>query len=390
LTKVLSVVIDNHIGGIQNRLLGLGNGLNELGVQYLFLAPYGEGDFTNIAKKSGFKVYQASIHTPKQFNSLNNIFNNFLWIIKFPLGIMETIKIIYREDIDIVHVNGLLALHAALAAKITRTPLVWHLISTIYPSYLVKILRPFYRRCSDRIVFVAYNTIEYYLNNNKYNNIKVIYEPVDLNFFNRDLISKFIQDEEKHKLDLNENINIIGFVGNINPQKGLENFVDVAYKLLNINKKLKFVIVGNASKENSKYLTKIKDKIHFLEMDDDIIFTGKVTDLRKILSIMDIFLMTSISEGTPVVILEAMAMEIPVIAPNVGGISEQILDGKTGFVIPPSNNDATLMALQVLLSNTELRDEMGKAGRERAGALFSLQKCIKSHYDLYSHLVKRE
>ena len=77
-----------------------------------------------------------------------------------------------------------------------------------------------------------------------------------------------------------------------------------------------------------------------------------------------------------------MEMEIPVVAPDVGGISEQISDGETGFVVPPRDIEATLKSLQVLLNDPDLRGKMGRMGRERVNSLFSLEKCIQSHRDL--------
>lgn len=388
--KVLNVVVDNHIGGIQNRILSVGKDLESQGIQSIVLAPNSDGDFSNIAQNSGFKVYQASIESPKLFNSFRNLLKNILWVLKFPMGVIETIKVVKREDVDIVHVNGLLALHAVFAAKITGTPIVWHLISTIYPQLLVTIVRPIYNLWANQIVFITNNTLEYYLGvSYTQKQVRIIYEPVDLEYFDKNQIAVLKREVIYQKYGFNKEYNVVGFVGNINPQKGLECFLQVAKELKSSsNYKLKFLIVGEASAEHTDYSKNLKKIVKNFGLQDDIIFTGKVSNLREVMSIMDIFLMTSRSEGTPLVILEAMAMEIPVVAPDVGGISEQISDGETGFVVPPGDIEATLKSLQVLLDNPELREKMGGMGRERAKCLFSLKNCVQLHRDLYSEMVK--
>lgn len=387
--KVLNVVVDNHIGGIQNRILSVGKDLQSQGIQSIILSPNSDGDFSNIAQNSGFKAYQASIESPKFFTSFRNLLKNILWVLKFPMGVIETIKVVKREDVDIVHVNGLLALHAVFAARITGTPIVWHLISTIYPQLLVNIVRPIYNRWANQIVFITNNTRKYYLGvSYTQKQIRIIYEPVDLEYFDKNQIAVLKREVICQKYGFNKEYNVVGFVGNINPQKGLERFLQVAKELKSTSSyKLKFLIVGEASTEYTDYSKKLKEIVKNFGLEDDVIFTGKVSNLREVMSIMDIFLMTSKSEGTPLVILEAMAMEIPVVAPDVGGISEQISDGETGFVVPPRDIEATLKSLQVLLNDPDLRHNMGRMGRERVNSLFSLEKCVQLHQDLYFEMV---
>lgn len=382
--KVLNVVVDNHIGGIQNRILSIGKELKKQDIQIVILSSNGDGDFAEIARNSGFKVYQASIESPKFFTSFSNSLKNVLWILKFPIGVIETIRVIKYEDIEIVHVNGLLALHAVFAAKITGTRLIWHLISTIYPKPIVTLLKPYFR-WANKIVLVTHNTIEYYLDNfNAKQKLRVIYEPVDLNYYKKHRNIEKINNETYKKYELSKDLQVIGFIGNINPQKGLEDFLFIAKELLKNGKyKLKFFIIGGAPIEHENYLRKLKDIAHRLEIDNDLFFTGRISDPRNVMEIMDIFLMTSRSEGTPLVILEAMAMEIPVIASDVGGISEQVSHGETGFIVSPKDNRTILKYLQLLLDDSDLKMEMGKKGRKKVEELYDIKKCVEKHKELY-------
>jgi len=384
--KVLNVVIDNHIGGIQNRILSVGKELKSQGVLPIILAPNGDGDFSKIARNSGFKIYQASIESPKLFTSFRNVLKNALWILKFPMGVIETIKVIKREEVDIIHVNGLLALHAVFAARITKTPLVWHLIGTIYPHLLVKGIRPLFL-WSKKVILVTNKTKEYYLGDNFAGDIvKIVFEPVDISRFQK---SRENEVYLRLKYDIPPDSCVVGFIGNISPVKGLEFFLEVArHQKDRSETQVYFVIAGKVPKNHTVYLDKLRSLIEKFDLKNDVVILEDFGNVREIYSILDIFLMTSISEGTPLVILEAMAMEIPVIAPDVGGISEQISDGETGFVVPPGDIEATLGSLQVLLDNPDLRKEMGRMGRRRAGSFFSLERCVQLHRDLYLEMVK--
>jgi glycosyltransferase involved in cell wall biosynthesis len=387
--KVLNVVVDNHIGGIQNRILSVGKELKSQDVLPIILAPNSDGDFSKFSRDSGFKVYQASVESPKLFTSFRNVIKNVLWILKFPLGVIETIRIIKREDVDIVHVNGLLALHAVFAARITKVPLIWHLIGTIYPRLLVKGIRPLFL-WSKKIILVTNKTKEYYLGDNFTKDVvKVIFEPVDINRFQKSQKSR----ENKIYLRLKYNIPLnccaVGFIGNVSPVKGLEYFLEVArHQKDRSDTQVYFVIAGKVPKNHTVYLDKLRSLVEKFDLKNDVIILEDFGDVREIYSFLDIFLMTSISEGTPLVILEAMAMEIPVIAPDVGGISEQISNGETGFVVPPKDIEATLKSLQVLLNHPDLREKMGRMGRERVYSQFSLEKCVQLHQNLYSKTVK--
>lgn len=388
--KILHVVIDNNIGGIQNRLLQTVEKLNEKDIESIILTPATNGQFSEDARKKGIKVCQASIQSPRLNNSTANVLRNFFWLINFPLGVLQTITVIKKEKIQIVHANGLFSLHAVIAGIILNREICWHLISTIYPTYLVKLLRPLFFEKKVHTIFVTYNTIEYYLGSKRDSaEFRVIFEPVDVNFFSKDNELAKNGNSFLKQYTIKDDTQVIGFIGNINPQKGLEYFITAASEVKKqYSGNLKFLIIGKMPKGHEKYYLKLQTLVAELEISDNIIFTGKIEDIRPILCHVDIFLMTSITEGTPIVILEAMSMEIPIIAPDVGGISDQIIDGKTGIVTIPKNIKSTSDALIFLLKNPNVRLEMGKEGRERVKKQFSLEKCVAEHYKLYNNIFR--
>jgi glycosyltransferase involved in cell wall biosynthesis len=103
---------------------------------------------------------------------------------------------------------------------------------------------------------------------------------------------------------------------------------------------------------------------------------------------MDLFILSSHSEGCSISLLEAMASGKPVIATRVGGNPELVLEGKTGFLVPPAEPEKLAEKIIFLLKNEDLRLKMGDEGRKRAKEKFSLEVMIKNYEELYSKVLR--
>lgn len=110
---------------------------------------------------------------------------------------------------------------------------------------------------------------------------------------------------------------------------------------------------------------------------------GARGDVADVLVRADVFVLSSLSEGFPVSILEAMAAGLPVVATDVGGVAEAVADGETGILVPPADPDALAAALAWLVADADLRRRLGAAGRARALRLFDVERFRAAHLDLY-------
>jgi glycosyltransferase involved in cell wall biosynthesis len=386
MVKVLNVLLDNHIGGPQIRVLSVAKELRKYGIETIMLSPKEEGDFAQRARNENFKAYQIALYGPRR-----SVLLNLKLLFTFPLTVFAIVKIINRENIDIVHVNGLLSFHAPIAAVLTKKKVVWHLISSLYPKTLVSLLMPFIWIMADQIVVVAKTLGEYYMGSQiklAKTYAQIIYECVDVDKFDPIAVSKNDIDKLKKEFNINHCEKVVGCIGNINPAKGYEYFIESASLVKNEIDNVKFLIVGDISDLHKNYCyQKLKNLIASLKMEQDVIFTGKRYDIPQLLSIFDVFILPSIAEGTPLVILEAMAMEKPVVATDVGAVSEQVADGETGIIVPPRNPKAIDEAVIYLLDHPEEKVEMGRRGRERVKEMFSLERCVKEHRKLYKECV---
>jgi glycosyltransferase involved in cell wall biosynthesis len=114
---------------------------------------------------------------------------------------------------------------------------------------------------------------------------------------------------------------------------------------------------------------------------------GEVDDVRTHLERSDVFVLSSMSEGMPISVLEAMAAGLPVVATAVGGVSETVVDGVTGLLVPPASPDLLADSLKQLIADGDLRRRLGDAGRLRAVESFSLTEWRRRHLELYGSLL---
>lgn len=123
-------------------------------------------------------------------------------------------------------------------------------------------------------------------------------------------------------------------------------------------------------------------------LSDKVIFSGECSDVAQRLAQSDIFLLISNWEGLPLTILEAMRASLPVIATDVGGVAELVMDGETGYRVPRGNQQALITAIHALLGSTALRQNMGRAGRALYLAAFTHQKMLSATLDIYTQVIQ--
>ena len=147
--------------------------------------------------------------------------------------------------------------------------------------------------------------------------------------------------------------------------------------------KARLIIVGDgpARKDLERHAESLKLAGH-------VIFLGERNDVPDILSAFDVFLLTSLSEGLPISILEAMAAGRAVVSTKVGAIPEVILDGETGLLVPVGNANVMAGALKRILDDKTVMTKMGEAGRKRVKELFSLEHMVKEYESTYRDVLE--
>lgn len=119
-------------------------------------------------------------------------------------------------------------------------------------------------------------------------------------------------------------------------------------------------------------------------------FAGRRRDIPRVLAAADVFVLPSLWEGLPGAIMEAMATGLPVVASNVGGINELVVDGSTGYLVPAAQPGPLADRIRRLIQNADLRERMGAAGRHRLVNHFSLDDMVLKTSQLYMRLLQRQ
>lgn len=176
---------------------------------------------------------------------------------------------------------------------------------------------------------------------------------------------------------------VIGTVANLHPRKDLPTFLRMAAHTVKAFPQARFKIVGTGPERDS--LMQLADA---LGIGPHVEFIAMSGNIRHAYHTFDVFVLSSGHEGFANVIIEAMASGLPVVATDVGGAREAIQESRTGFVVPPHDPEALAERVARLIADPILRLTMGRAGRERAAAEFSLQAMVRRYDDLYDELMR--
>lgn len=384
--KVLHVLLDDRIGGSHSRIFSLSPELKKEGIEYILAMPDKGGEAHKYAKEIGLNLYKCELCTPHFVKDFKDFLLNIEYIYKFIPSVCSLIRVIKLEKVDIVHLNDIICIQGAIAALFTRKPVVWHLLGTLYTSFFIKLMRPFIKFSVDEIVNVSKATRDYYLKD-LFIKERIIYEPVNLEKFNPNLIPDEKIEKLKKDLGIRDEEITIGAVGNLTWVKGYENLIEAIAIVSKKYKNIKLLIAGKILDTQIEYFKRLKKLASSFGLNKKINFLGWRTDTPEILSLMDIFVLPSKMEGTPISILEAMSMSIPVIACDVGGVHEQIIDGETGILVSPNEPSEIALAILNLLESSKKRKEMGDKAREFARKKFSIGSCVRAHKKLYREVL---
>jgi glycosyltransferase involved in cell wall biosynthesis len=212
-------------------------------------------------------------------------------------------------------------------------------------------------------------------------------------------LDKFQIDQDNKRMEFRRRYNIahdeiaIGIVGRIVPVKNHSLFVSVAAEVLkHTGKKLRFIVVGDGDMRENMEIEFRQAGIDYTYCPDErnsstAICTSWQTAMDAVYAGLDIVVLTSNNEGTPVTLIEAQAAAKPIVATRVGGVEDIMLDGETGYSVPPKEIGAFSKALLKLIEDERGRLAFGRRGREFVHNRFSYQRMVKTMSTLYNQLL---
>jgi glycosyltransferase involved in cell wall biosynthesis len=284
------------------------------------------------------------------------------------------------QKIDIIHTHGyksnLYAIAATLGKNISMITTCHNWLSESPKMKLYAWLDKFFLKRFDRVVAVSESVKQEILRHNiSHRNLLTIYNGIDIKRFSNHRRTNSIRKE----FGIDQSYKVIGFVGRLSKEKGVIYLMEAAEEVLKECPKLIFLIVGDGPLRKE-----LQRKYDFAP----IIFTGIRNDVPEVYQCMNIFVLPSLREGLPMVLLEAMASRLPVVATRVGAIPAVIMDKETGLLIEPGDQDPIKESLLYLLKNPKMAKAMGRNGYRYVQEHFSSKKMAGAYLDVYRELIQ--
>lgn len=210
---------------------------------------------------------------------------------------------------------------------------------------------------------------------------------IDTKRFNPDRYNK---DEKRKMFGFKRGETVVGMLGRIDPRKGQKEFILAAREVLRSCPGTKFIIAGSADRDHRRFEEELKNLVQESGMERDVTFKGFVKDTPSFLSCLDLFVMASYEEAFGIVLIEAMAMGIPVIGTRAGGVPEIVEEERSGLLVPPGDEKALAESMKRLIVSRDLANQLARRGKERAEEMFSLDRHVERVAETYDRLLKEK
>jgi glycosyltransferase involved in cell wall biosynthesis len=287
-----------------------------------------------------------------------------------------------RTGARILHVHGYAAADfGRLAARLCGARLVLH-------EHFADPRGPRYQALADRIlspltdaaIAVSGSTREFLVRRRfvPEERVRLIWNGAPLEEFAP--VTRERAQRVRRELGLPEDAVVVGTIGRLNAQKGHTYLLDAAARLRHVGP-LRFVIAGDGD-----LLAPLRAQALASGVADRVIFAGHREDVPDLLGALDVFCLSSLYEGTPLALFEAMASGKPIVSTAVDGCREVLEDGVSALLVPPADPAALAAALERVVGSTALREELGGRAREKSRR-YDVRACVDAMQDLYDEVL---
>jgi len=366
--KILYIITQANWGGAQKYIFDLATSeyTKEYEVEVAFGAEY-EGELAQKLHQRGIKTHKLK-HLKRQISILHD-----------KLAVLELRKLYKTVNPDIIHLNSSKAgiigafAHIGIKSKLLYTVHGWVFNEPMNPikKQLWKFLEKVTAKLKDKIICVSEFDHQIGIKNKiaKENKLVTVHNGIEkINFLDK--------DSARQKLNLPQEKTIIGSIGNFYTTKGFEYLIKAGNKS---SRDLIFAILGEG-----KLRPELEKLIKENNLQDNFILLGnKGFDAAKYLKAFDIYVCSSVKEGLPYAIMEAMSAQLPIISTDIGGIPELITGGKNGLLVEPKNPEAIAEKIKYLIANPDTAKQLAERAKQDAIKKFSKEKMIAKTFNQY-------
>jgi glycosyltransferase involved in cell wall biosynthesis len=386
---ILYLITQSEFGGAQRYVFDLAMNLKN---EFNIIVAFGGGEneeFTEKLKENNIEYYILK-NLKREISPINDF-----------LAIFEIIKLIKKIKPDIIHLNSskisILGSFAAKICYVLRVPrfarearracyVIYTVHGWVFNEPLSKWKKSFYFRAEkftslfkDRIICIS--KLDYEIAKTK---LKILEKKLTLIYHGLEPINFLPCDEARQKLlqtfdfRLSTFDLVIGTIANLYKTKGLEYLIEAIKILTTYNSQLTALIIGGGTERKN-----LEDLISQLNLKSRVFLLGNIKNAAELLPAFDIYANSSVKEGFPYSILEAMSAGLPIVATEVGGIPEMINDGKNGLLVESQNPQALAEKIKILIEDENLRKIFGEETKQKVKDEFEMEKMIKKTREVY-------
>jgi len=357
-----------HEGGAEKITYDIVKRSDERSYNFVLCSLYRPGPWGEVFIKEGYRFYRDVIKN------------------KFDLSALYKLKRIIRSNsIDLIYIinQPLTLFWGFVVGKQCKIPIVSVIHNTVvseghFKLYIYRLLLPHV----DRIVAVAGMQKDHLVRNEHVPEhlIKVIYNGVD-----EALFSTTVDVENKiRQLALPDAVKIVGIVARLEHLKAVDVFLKAAKLVLQRKGRVRFLVIGDGPE-----LERLKSLSAELMIQGEVYFLGYREDVRELLAILDVAVLSSRTEAFPLSVLEYMASGKAIVATNVGSVPEVIVNGETGLLIEPDDPGRLAENILMLIENSEVAAEIGNRAKMAVAGKFTLKNTVEETEMMIDQLVKK-
>jgi glycosyltransferase involved in cell wall biosynthesis len=359
---ILQLIETTEPGGAETVVLNLCQGLRRAGHRPI-AGLFREGWLAEQLRKTGTEVI---------------VFENRYGL--DPFFLFRLVQTILQRRVEVIHAHEfMMNVYGTMAGRLTGRPVVATLHGKVYffRKRRRQIAYRWVAKYADHFVAVSEDLKTFVAQTGKIDpsRIRVVYNGIDT--------AKYDGASQRSAADwagFEVCTPIIGTVGNLYPGKGYPDLFKAAKKVVHEFPSATFLIIGG---DFAKYGAAFKAEVATLGLEKNVKFMGFREDVADFLSIIDLFVLPSLSEGLSLAVLQAMSSEKAVVVSKVGGNLEVIADEKMGCLVPPQQSDLLAEAILALLRNPDRGRQIGIAARKRVVECFSADAMLDHYLYLY-------
>lgn len=359
------------------------------GIETIVLLPEEPGNAAERLRDNGIDVVEVPV---ARLRAKADPRYHWRFLRDFGKSVRAIAEIIRERGIDLVQINGISNPHAAVAARRLAVPVIWQMLDTFPPPWFLRGMMLYVRHSAAALMATGKKVAEQHPGATAFaEKLVYFFPPVNTAAFT---FTPEKRQAARRELGIADDCPVVGNVSNLNPQKGHRTFIQVVARVSQHYPQVKFIILGRRYEAHRQYIENLFSEAEALglDLDDRLIVRDPGERVAELAPAFDIFLMTPRprSEGIPTVIEEAMTLGLPVVAGDVGAISEIIRDAETGFLVAAEDLDRFVQRTCELLADASLRKRLGDAACDFANRHFTVEQCAERHVEACSIALERE